>query len=210
MDLGGRAGVTLIASAGLILTVAALAAMGDPYPVSRAGVARSGNSFAVENVVCPGDRLIDITLRRRNADGSSDELWHLTGDASVPSRLEFGETPDGMQSLVELSGPVDQGGSLQLRVRTSELSNASPMDFSPQDIPTDGIAGFGTTYAGRAEFSANVQAASPCGDPYRKAASGRRLAWVAVGSGCAALVGSGLLLNSRRRRSRTRANEFSV
>jgi hypothetical protein len=197
------AGVVLLTCGVLAFVVAGFAVMGDPFPLSRAGVAAERDGFMVVNGVCPGERVLEVTLARQTASGPYIELWGVAGDAALPERLSFGSTPPGMRTVTALSEPLSPHEALSLIVVTSELDSPYSMDFVLDEVPSTGVLSFGEVYPTFDAFARAAVADTPCGDPYSKNGA-ERFAVVAMlfGAGVG-VVGVTLLLLAHRSRVRS-------
>ena len=193
------AGCLLLATAGLAFIFSVFSIMGDPYPISRTGVATDGDGFAVANAVCSGERLREVTLSRRTETGPWVVLWQISGDAPLPDRLAFGATPAGMRTGVQLDGLPPDDEALDLQVVTSELDHSYSMEFALRDVPADGVLSFGTVYTSTDDFERAMFDDTSCGDPDGKRGAGRFAAIVLAVGAAAGVAGVVLVARSKRR-----------
>ncbi len=191
----------VVACAGVV--VGGLAGFGDPYPISRAGVAADAAGLAVVNAVCPAERVREIALLQQTASGAYVELWHITGDAPLPPRVTVGATLAGMQTVVPLREPIDPDTRLAVRVVTSELDSPYEMEFVARDVPAVGVLSFGDVHRSVNAFERAAFADTPCGDPYSDSDAQAVTMAALVFSGAVGLVGLALLLLARARRIRS-------
>ncbi len=192
-------GVVLLCCAASAFLAAFMAVFGDPFPISRVGVMSGPGGVEIVNAVCPGERLVEITLSRRTETGPYDELWRIRGDVALPERLVLGSTPPGMETMTPLDGAVSSAEPLSLKVVTSELDSPYSMEFTMADVPDDGVLSFDHEYPTIESFAHAVLDDTPCGDPYSKKGPGHFAGiMVAIGGGLA-LVGATLIVWARRR-----------
>jgi hypothetical protein len=167
---------------------------GDPYPVSRVGLASDGGEIRIVIAGCPGERLRHIELYRltpsRDAPGTL--LWAIAGDAPVPPALTIGDDMQALRRRVPLREPVQSTDALALKVTTNDLEH-SVLDFTRRDLPSAGVFFFGVVHDSEDEFRASVLKQTPCDDPYHKEVPGRILDWVLAAQTTAALIGAVLL-----------------
>jgi hypothetical protein len=166
------------------------------------GVSSDGDGVVIVNAVCPGERVVEITLWRRTDSGPHEELWRIAGDAPLPERLDLGAVPDGMRTAAPLRRPSTAQEPLSLKVVTSELDSSYSMDFTLEDIPSQGVLSFGDVYTTDAAFAQAVFDDTPCGDPYSEKGSQQFARITLIVAGGAAVSGVSLFVAARHRRSR--------
>jgi hypothetical protein len=167
---------------------------GDPYPVSRVGVASEGGEIQIVIAACPGERLRRIELFRfpSGRDVPGTRLWAVAGDAPVPPALAIGADVTGLDTEVSLREPVRSTDALALKVTTTDLGH-SVLDFTPSDLPSAGTFFYGVRHDNVDDFRAYALKQTPCDDPYHKEVPGRIADWVFLAQATAALIGAVLL-----------------
>jgi hypothetical protein len=193
-------GTALAAQLLLAPLVAYLFIGGTPYPVSRVGVTAQSDGLRVLNVPCPGERLLDIALRRVSPGGEdSTLLWSAAGDAPLPELVDVGGIVPGLTTQRPLTTVIRPADQLSLRVVTSDTGRLGfPLDFTVRDVPETGVFSFDGTFDNVNAYRAHVLADTPCGDPSGKNADGSMLGKVIVGQLIASAAGFAIAVPVRR------------
>ena len=178
-----------------------LAIYGDPYPVSRAGVAAGPDGLEVVNAICPGEQLTGIRLVRLGEPGSSPTtIWQVTGSAPLHERLVVGSPIEGLTTDVAFVDSAGGADSLVLYVYTSDIGSPYyPLEFQLSEVPSVGVLSYGATYSSFDEFSRASLRDTRCGDPSGKQAQFRIFLWYLAVAGPIAVVGLVLLGIDHRR-----------
>jgi hypothetical protein len=184
----------------LLPFVAYLSVGGTPYPMSRVGVTMDTGSLQVLNVACPGERLLEITLRRVSLDWErSTVLWSATGNAPLPEDVDLGDVLPELTTQTPLTREIRPTEQLSLRVVTSDLEGLEfPLDFTLDQVPDTGVLSFNGTFATLAAYRADVLTGTPCEDPSGKNAAGRVLERVVIGQFIAFAASVAIALPMRR------------
>jgi hypothetical protein len=128
------------------LALLVLAPACDEFPgIEAIGVrlGADGKSIEVVKVLCPGDRVTEVTLLPApGGDPSDDEddlLWKISSEAGLPaSEYVVGVTPSGFVEDVPLSTPLELGQGLAATVVTERQSGALVL-FEIRELRTDQI-----------------------------------------------------------------------
>jgi hypothetical protein len=189
--------------AGATLLLLALMIYGDPFPVSRFGVAREGPDLVVVNAVCPGERLLSVELSRGVPEGGdrSEILWQIFDSTPLREKFSFGDAGPNVVSSTPFLAELRPDDILALRVVTTDLDSSYALDFRPREIPDTGVLSFDSVYADYAGFAESVLEQTPCGDA-RGPELSRSVKMMAFGTFVIAGVGVLVLVRTRRARRR--------
>ena len=155
----------LVLPLGLLVFVAA-----DPWPISRAGVMRSGQDLVIVNARCEEELLTSVEVSTVDSSGPGEMVWQAAGRSDELRAFQLGGPVAGLATEVALEAPLPDDALVALLVTTTALEDPYPyeLEFRVEDVPERGILSFGGVFPTREQFEESVLADTPCGDPFQR------------------------------------------